>query len=496
MNIILFGIAVPLAARLRETLLARGYDIIILRGGDELSACLKHKKIALAILGIDEAIEKTIDICRQIRDIGSGKSVQIILCGKFDGTAQIQRLLSAGADDFLFEIDNQQELELRLALAEHRLANGKNFSSSPSASEASADLALHQSQQNLQNLFDSLQDMVCVLDEGGQILYANPMVGRRLGYSAEELSCMNVGELHPPERVEEAQAIFSRILAGQTPLCEIPLQTKSGSQIPVQTLVARGKWAGIDAVFGVTRDLSELHRMMVENLIVQQQAAAAIQQEQQLLRKVIDEQERERRLAAYEIHDGIAQQITSSLLHLEAFQRLHDINHKQAQESFNAAMQLLTQSADEARRLISGLRPLILDEYGIIEAIDYLVCEKSGQSDMRITFLHDVHFQRLIAPLETAVFRIIQEAIDNACRHSRSEVVTVEVIDNDKKLYIKICDQGIGFDLNAVEDTRFGLRSIREYARLLGGRAEIHSTPGSGTSIAVELPIASQNSGS
>jgi signal transduction histidine kinase len=95
----------------------------------------------------------------------------------------------------------------------------------------------------------------------------------------------------------------------------------------------------------------------------------------------------------------------------------------------------------------------------------------------------------LVPPLESAAFRIVQEAVANACRHSRSPGVIVELIQRDDRLHIKVQDQGVGFDPNAVEETRFGLRSIRERARLLGGRAEIQSAPGSGTSISVELPV-------
>ncbi len=155
-------------------------------------------------------------------------------------------------------------------------------------------------------------------------------------------------------------------------------------------------------------------------------------------------------------------------------------------------MKLISQSVDETRRLISGLRPLILDEYGIVEAIDYLVCENREHSGMQIDFHHDVRFKRLVPPLESAAFRIVQEAIANACRHSRSPGVSVELVQRGDRLHIEVRDQGVGFDPNVVEETRFGLRSIRERARLLGGRAEIQSAPGSGTSISVELPVVLQ----
>ncbi len=477
-----------------------------------------------------------------------------------------------------------------------------------SVAQAQVETALHQSQQNLQALFDSLQDMVFVLDASGRLLHTNPMVGKRLGYSAAELANMKVGDLHQPQRYQEVLDVFSQIIAGQTSLCEVPLLTKEGVQIPVETLVTLGKWAGLDAVFGVSRDLTEHHRArqalhesesrfraifesaaialvlsnlegiilevngaltemlgytpgeiigkchanftlpddvdsvtsimkelidgkhsrvlfemrflhkdgnivwsrlhtsllrdvngvpcyiicILENITAQKKAAEAIQKEQQLLRRIIDIHEHDRQLTAYEIHDGIAQQITASLFQLEAFRRQRATDTNAAEKSLEIASRLISQSVDDTRRLISGLRPLILDEYGIIEAIKYLVCEYGKNSGIAIAFQHDVHFQRLVPPLESAIFRIIQEAISNACRYSQSTDVSVELVERDGRLQIKIADQGVGFDPNAIEEKSFGLQSIRERARLLGGHAEIQSAPGSGTCITVELPIVLQ----
>jgi PAS domain S-box-containing protein len=591
---------------------------------------------------------------------------------------------------------------------------------------AQAETARQISQHNLQSLFDTLRDMIFVLDKTGRLLYANHVVGKRLGYSPAELLNMHVGDLHPPERYTEALDVFSQIIAGQTSLCEIPLLTKEGTKIPVETIVVCGKWGEIDAVFGVSRDLSELHRarqalhesetrfravfenaaiglalsdmngiifevnaalpemlaytpaefigmhfaqfthpddiqyaestiremmdgkcgrvmfekrfihknggiiwgrlnvsllrnadgsphciiVMVENITdrkiteerlreseaflrglfenlpdhvivvdrnakiiytnhdapglskehlideegfsfidaaykaqcrvafadalctrkvqrvecldvfnqfwscavvpfiyhnaveqvmvictditAQKQAAVAIQKEQQLLRSIIDLHERDRQITAYEIHDGIAQQVTASMFHLEAFRRLRDSDQKSADSSLEIALKLISQSVDETRRLISGLRPLILDEYGIIEAIEYLVYENRERNGTQIDFHHDVHFKRLAPPLESAVFRIVQEAVANSCRHSQSTVVSVELLERNDRLHVTVRDQGIGFNPNSIEEACFGLRSIRERARLLGGRAIIESAPGSGACITVELPMVLQ----
>jgi signal transduction histidine kinase len=144
---------------------------------------------------------------------------------------------------------------------------------------------------------------------------------------------------------------------------------------------------------------------------------------------------------------------------------------------------------DEARRLISGLRPPILDESGIVAAVDYLICEHEKLGDPKIEFIHNVQFDRLALPLETAVFRIVQETLTNACQHSRSEKVRVELLQRRGHIQIQVQDWGIGFDPEKVEENRFGLQGIRERARLLGGLVSIDTAPGRGTRITTELPL-------
>ncbi len=107
-----------------------------------------------------------------------------------------------------------------------------------------------------------------------------------------------------------------------------------------------------------------------------------------------------------------------------------------------------------------------------------------------IEFEHDMAGERLPPPLENAIFRIVQESLNNACRHSRSDKIRVSLARRDNRICIDVRDWGVGFDPSAVEEQRFGLQGIRERVRLLEGSVAIESAPGEGTHIAVELPLA------
>ena len=211
--------------------------------------------------------------------------------------------------------------------------------------------------------------------------------------------------------------------------------------------------------------------------------------QQRLLRQLLDVQEQERRLVAYEIHDGLAQQLTGAIFRLQAFREILKRDPEEAWQIFDVGLNLLAEGVKEARGLITGLRPPILDESGVVAAIDYLVCENQERLGPQIEFQHQLEDSRLAASLEITIFRVVQETLTNARRHSQSDKVRVELRQRDGSVRVEVRDWGIGFDPATITEHQFGLEGIRERARLLGGQATIDSTPGKGTRVAVELPV-------
>lgn len=215
----------------------------------------------------------------------------------------------------------------------------------------------------------------------------------------------------------------------------------------------------------------------------------SLQKEQKLLKQLLELQERDRKLVAYEIHDGLAQLITGAYYRLQSFQCLHESKPEEAKKAFDEGLRLLDRCVDEVRNLISGLRPPVLDESGVVPAIEYLIRESQKGGGPEIEFHHKMHGKRLPGPLETAVFRIVQESLTNARRHSHSDRVRLDLTENRRWLKVEVRDWGVGFEPQNVESGHFGLEGIRERARLLGGRSSIESSPGNGTHIVVEIPL-------
>ena len=139
-----------------------------------------------------------------------------------------------------------------------------------------ADQALEASQRNLQALFESLDDFLFVIDSNGKIVNFNPIVEKRLGYTAEELFEMHVAEVHPPGRRKEAAEIVQKMLVGEADHCPVPLLAKDGALIPVETKVAMGIWNNNAAIFGISRDISRRLKAEEARKLSEERLAAAI----------------------------------------------------------------------------------------------------------------------------------------------------------------------------------------------------------------------------
>jgi signal transduction histidine kinase len=211
-------------------------------------------------------------------------------------------------------------------------------------------------------------------------------------------------------------------------------------------------------------------------------------EEQSLLKQILHFQERDHQLIAYEIHDGLVQDITAAQMILDSMLKSGNLSNAQLHSQIQEAGALVQKAVDEARRLISRLRPLILEEKGVVSAISYLI-DNLPHNKIKFDFRAEVQSDRLAPLLEAAIYRIVQQAINNIQRHSRTDRAKIRLILQGQWIRLEIQDWGIGFDLSCVGEDRFGLQGIRDRARLMRGRAVIDSAPGKGTRIIVDLPV-------
>ncbi len=241
-------------------------------------------------------------------------------------------------------------------------------------------------------------------------------------------------------------------------------------------------------------------------------AAVAINNMQMLSRQralvsgLITAHEEERRAVAYDLHDGLTQYVMASHAHFETFRRAHEAgNESKAERELDQGLRYLKDAVIESRRLVNGLRTLALDDLGLSGALEQLISEEKRRADWSdADLVHNIAGIRFDKPLETAVYRVAQEALTNARKHAQTQrvrvlllIAPIEEPGGRTKLTLEVRDWGKGFvPEEQTELWRVGLQSMVERVRLLGGQYELTSKPGEGTIVralffAHELPTPS-----
>jgi signal transduction histidine kinase len=231
----------------------------------------------------------------------------------------------------------------------------------------------------------------------------------------------------------------------------------------------------------------------IERTQLYEELAEREQQMRDLVGRLLLAQEEERRHVAFDLHDGLAQLATAAHQHLEAYAAKARPRSARGRFELALARDLMQRTVGEARRLIAGLRPIVLEDLGLEAAItqELSVLRDEG---WEIVFQQELHGGRLPAPIETALFRVVQEALTNVRRHAGTRRVRLVLRRHDGGVRLNIRDWGRGFDPSQVQTgpgpgERVGLLGMRERIGLLGGGCIIRSRPGTGTRIVVDVPL-------
>src|SRR6266446_5187287 len=207
-----------------------------------------------------------------------------------------------------------------------------------------------------------------------------------------------------------------------------------------------------------------------------------------LVEQVVVAQEEERRRVAYDVHDGVAQLVVSAKQHVDTAAGLWTTDPGRAASETVIAADRLGRAITETRRILAALRPLAVDAGGLAEAARQSLDEVARDTGWSVALVENLGQARLPSAIETAAFRILQEALSNARKHAgtiRVEVVLSREVD---RVRLDVRDHGVG--LGGSGDARgLGLPSMRERARLLGGTCVVEPAPGGGTHVHAELPL-------
>lgn len=227
-----------------------------------------------------------------------------------------------------------------------------------------------------------------------------------------------------------------------------------------------------------------------------------LKRQRALVSGLIAAQEEERRAVAYDLHDGLTQYVMAAQMHLSVFRGAMErgevtLAKESLRPTFETAYKYLTDSVTESRRLVNGLRSLALDDMGLAGALEQLIGEEKARAGWQeADFAHNLAAERFSDRVETALYRIAQEALTNVRKHAEARVVRVRLLvqadgEIHNELLLDVSDDGNGFlpKTRDADERHIGLQGIAERVRLLEGHLEIITAPGRGTTIAVRLPM-------
>lgn len=343
-------------------------------------------------------------------------------------------------------------------------------------SKEEVEAKLNESDERFRTMVETTPVPVVISDmQTGRVLSGNYALAEAFETPYETLQEQFSGDFYaePAQRQALLERVSNNIpIRGMT----IKLKTAQGKVWWAAVYLDRINFAGHSALLACFLDIS-----------VRKQREEEILRDRRALRRLLDTNERDRRLIAYEIHDGVVQDMTGALMFLQTGLSLVP-SETDGHQELSRGTQLLSNGISEIRRLLNGLRPLSLEQGGVIAALDDLVT-RNMEEGLIVDFHHEVQFDRLAPSLEMAIYRTVQEGVNNARKHSGTKRVRVTIKQDDKTILLQISDKGCGFDPSKVDPRRCGISGIHERASLLGGMAQIDSSPGKGTTISVSLPL-------
>jgi PAS domain S-box-containing protein len=358
-----------------------------------------------------------------------------------------------------------------------------------------AEETLRESESRFRELADSLPQIVAEMDQEGNFTFVNQNAFVVTGYTRQDMEeGLNVLQMVAPEDHARLLENMGKVMRGNTfSSNEYTVVRKDGSRFPAAVysnpIFSQKNEVGCRAILMDITDLKRQEQALRESETMLQNT---MEQLRHLSHRLLEIQEKERRYLAVELHDEMGQILTALRISLKRAER--SMGRESRMIDINESVQMVDGLIERVRNLSIELRPSILDDFGLTAALEWYVNWLSAKTGFKIAFHTEVPEARFSAVLELTSFRITQEALTNAVRHSDANIVQVLLAARDGELHLTVKDDGKGFTTDRAhrkesKGRSFGLLGMQERASLAGGRLDIESQPGRGTTVHACFPL-------
>ncbi len=341
------------------------------------------------------------------------------------------------------------------------------------------DDAIKESEEKFRTLFQQAADGIFLVDKDGNYLVANKHASKITGYSIDELKKMNAVDIVDKDDLKKNPLKLEEIKTGEPIFIERVICRKDHTKIHVEI---SAKLMDNGQVITIMRDITDRKK-------AEEKINLYTHQLKQLTGHLLSIREDERKRIGREIHDDLGQQLTAIKMDIAWIDKKIPEDEVVFKEKLKSVIMLLDESNQAVRRILSELRPSILDDYGLLDALKWHGKSFTDNTGIPVQIITSNEDFKLPEPISTCIYRIFQESLTNVTRYAKAKKVITTIHINPHSIEVSIKDDGMGFDIKELKTRRsFGIMGMKERVATLSGKFEILSAIGKGTMISIEIP--------
>jgi PAS domain S-box-containing protein len=440
---------------------AQGYDITLAETGASAIELANQSLPSLILLDVGLPDMDGYEVCRQLKSHESTRQIPVIFVTGLSATEDETRSFEVGGADFITKPINARVLLARVK----------------------THLAQFAQRRTLEGMFRDVIEQAPVMfiltDLQWNIVQTNAQTARHFGYSRQELVTLPLMQLLPDCMACTAPTFESNTV---TPI-ELSCHRKDGSTFPGDATFSR-----------LITPLSQLHMVVLSNRTERRDTLKRLHDSNQLVRELAARneatRENERKHIAREVHDELGQVLTALRMDLSLLKLQYGSQIPELPRSVDDMKSLVDRAITGVRNIAMNLRPEALN-MGLVPAMEWLRDEFTKHTGIRCVLAVDEFSVPMDEPRSVLIYRIVQESLTNISRYAQASAVKITLRLTDSIFYLSVQDNGVGFDVQAVQHQKsYGLLGMRERALTLGGDLTIESTTTGGTLIYLEAPVA------